>query len=116
MSDRPPVAAVFCESSRLRLSGPRKLRHEGRNVLVGPDYFTWDFSTFKIFPIREQTHLEFRGEFFKFTNHTNFALPNNVVGDTNFGQITATNSNPRDIQFALRSFLTTLHRGAAETW
>ena len=55
-------------------------------MIVGPDYFTWDFSTFKLFPIHEQTHLEFRGEFFNFTNHPNFALPNNVVGDTNLAR------------------------------
>jgi hypothetical protein len=92
----------FVNPAAFAYPAPGNFGNEGRNVLVGPDYFTWDFSTFKQFPIREQTHLEFRGEFFNFTNHSNFALPNNVFGDTNFGQITATNSNPRDIQLALR--------------
>jgi hypothetical protein len=92
----------FVNPAAFAYPAPGNFGNEGRNVLVGPDYFTWDFSTFKVFPIREQTHLEFRGEFFNFTNHSNFALPNNVFGDTNFGQITATNSNPRDIQLALR--------------
>ena len=81
---------------------PGQFGNEGRNVLVGPDLFTWDFSTFKQFIVNERAHVEFRGEFFNFTNHTNFALPNNTFGNTNFGQITATNGDPRDIQLALR--------------
>jgi hypothetical protein len=81
---------------------PGNFGNEGRNGIVGPDYFTWDFSTFKQFQINEGLHVEFRGEFFNFTNHPNFALPNNVVGNANFGQVTVTNSDPRDIQLALR--------------
>jgi hypothetical protein len=81
---------------------PGKFGNEGRNGLVGPSLFTWDFSTYKNFKINERLRTEFRGEFFNFTNHTNFSLPNNTVGDPSFGQITSTSGSPRDIQFALR--------------
>ena len=81
---------------------PGEFGNEGRNGLVGPNLFTWDFSTYKNFKINERLRTEFRGEFFNFTNHTNFSLPNNTFGDPSFGQITSTSGSPRDIQFALR--------------
>ncbi len=82
----------------------------GRNSILGPGYQTWDFSVFKMFQIRERTHLEFRTEFFNIPNHTNFLLSksgpqesNNstVLGASQFGFLTAARS-PRQIQFALK--------------
>ena len=43
----------------------------GRNIVRGPGLQNWDFSIFKLFPIREQMHLEFRAEFFNIWNHVN---------------------------------------------
>ena len=43
----------------------------GRNIVRGPGLQNWDFSVFKLFPIREQMHLEFRAEFFNIWNHVN---------------------------------------------
>lgn len=43
----------------------------GRNIVRGPGLQDWDFSIFKIFPITEQKHLEFRAEFFNVFNHLN---------------------------------------------
>jgi hypothetical protein len=41
----------------------------GRNIIQGPGVQNWDISLFKIFPIREQMHMEFRAEFFNAFNH-----------------------------------------------
>jgi hypothetical protein len=41
----------------------------GRNIIQGPGTQNWDISLFKIFPIGEQKHLEFRAEFFNAFNH-----------------------------------------------
>jgi hypothetical protein len=76
--------------------------NEGRNQLVGPSLFNLDLSIYKEFPIHDRAHVEFRGEFFNATNHPNFALPQNTVEASNFGALTSTTTDGRDIQFALR--------------
>ena len=74
----------------------------GRNILQGPGLVAVDMSLFKEFRITEIKRLEFRGEFFNIPNHANFATPSRFVDSGNFGQITSTVSDPRDIQFALK--------------
>ena len=44
----------------------------------------------------------FRGEFFDVTNTPAFAQPNSSFGAAAFGSITATTTDPRVAQFALR--------------
>src|SRR6266852_4532108 len=96
----------------------------GRNIIQGPGYKTWDTSLVKQFPIREQMHLEFRGEFFNILNHTNFLFgqfgaisaeptpleldPNNINTPaspqvSSFGYPLAARA-PRQIQFALKFY------------
>jgi Carboxypeptidase regulatory-like domain/TonB dependent receptor len=41
----------------------------GRNIIQGPGTQNWDISLFKLFPIKEQMHIEFRAEFFNAFNH-----------------------------------------------
>lgn len=83
-------------------SQPGQFGNEPRNFIVGPNYFDMDFSTLKNFPITERVQVQFRGEVFNLTNHPNFTLPANNEQAGNFGQITATTGNPREIQLALR--------------
>ena len=86
---------------------------------TGPGFHNFDFSVFKEFKTSESTHLQFRAQFFNFTNHPNFNQPgfggNGVVaigGSTNFqsstfGEIGSTRNTPNDarrIQFALKFF------------
>ena len=73
-----------------------------RNAFVGPGQKNLDLSLVKFFPIREQQKVEFRSEFFNVFNHTNFANPVNVLASAQFGQILATSTGPRVIQFALK--------------
>jgi hypothetical protein len=45
---------------------------------------------------------EVRGDFFNFFNTPRFALPDNLWGDSTFGQITSTLGNPRHGQLGVR--------------
>lgn len=74
----------------------------GRNVLIGPGLFTWDFGLAKDFRLAEQFGLQFRSEFFNLINHPNFGLPNSSIGSTAAGTITSVVTNARETQFALR--------------
>jgi hypothetical protein len=74
----------------------------------GPGFANLDFSMFKKFQTSETTNLEFRGEFFNFLNHPNFAnsfatldFKNDPV---NFARINATRGTARQIQLALKFY------------
>jgi hypothetical protein len=77
----------------------------GRNTLISPSIFNWDFSTLKNFniPNAEGHQLQFRFEVFNFPNHPNWGNPNTNAGDTaGFGVITGTRTNMRNLQLALK--------------
>jgi len=84
------------------LPAPFTFGNAGRNNMTGPPVKNWDFISFKDFPFTERMTLQFRAEFFNFLNHPNFGVPHNNVQDAAFGQITATSTAPRQIQFALK--------------
>jgi hypothetical protein len=73
-----------------------------RNILRGPDQDNVDISIVKFFPLSERTKLEFRSEFFNAFNIVAFQNPDNVLASPYFGQILATSTGPRVIQFALK--------------
>jgi hypothetical protein len=84
----------------------------GRNIIRGPGYQNWDISFFKMFPIREEMHFEFRAEFFNAFNHANpeFTNPETIVentatelGSSTYGFPGYTRP-PRQIQFALKFY------------
>jgi hypothetical protein len=52
----------------------------GRNILRGPHFVNWDFSTSKVWKLNERFKLQLRGEVFNILNHTNFA---NTLGEGN---------------------------------
>ncbi len=85
----------------------------GRNQLTGPGLFNVDFSIFKNNPVRrisESFNVQFRAEFFNLFNRANFQAPldNNRLFNQNgipiagAGQITATATDARQIQFGLK--------------
>jgi hypothetical protein len=86
----------------------------GRNTVIGPGLFNLDYSMVKnskVPRISETFAIQFRAEFFNVLNHANFALPNvnnlspfdgNGQPVSGFGQLTATQSPERQIQFALK--------------
>jgi hypothetical protein len=79
-----------------------------RNNLRGPKQVNIDFSTIKDFRVTERQSLQFRMEMFNAPNHVELDTPNTGWGSSNktpasnFGQITSTRANMRQIQFALK--------------
>jgi hypothetical protein len=78
--------------------------NSGNNILSGPGLTNWDFALLRDFrfeAMRHSTALEFRAEFFNFTNHPNFGLPVTNIQSATVGQVLSA-ASPRDIQFALK--------------
>ncbi|HLJ13755.1 MAG TPA: hypothetical protein VKV15_04610 [Bryobacteraceae bacterium] len=73
----------------------------GRNILYGPGFVNWDALAMRNFQIRERLRLQFRGEFFNFTNTPAFNNPVINIQASNAGHITSAGS-PRDIQLGLK--------------
>lgn len=76
--------------------------NSGRNPVRGAPYRDLDLALVKHTRVSEKTDLEFRAEVFDVTNTPAFAQPNGSVGAAAFGTITATTTDPRVVQFALR--------------
>ncbi|MGH2509379.1 MAG: TonB-dependent receptor domain-containing protein, partial [Ktedonobacteraceae bacterium] len=85
----------------------------GRNTVVGPGEANLDFSIVKDNPIKrfsESFDIQFRAEFFNILNRANFAPPvdnleaidSTGVQIPGFGTLDNTQTDPRDIQFALK--------------
>jgi hypothetical protein len=73
-----------------------------RNPVRGPAYRDLDVSLIKRTRLVEKAELEFRAEMFNVTNTPEFAQPNGSFGSPAFGSITATTTDPRVVQFAIR--------------
>ena len=77
-----------------------------RNPVRGPAYRDLDVALVKHTRLGEMADLEFRAEVFDITNTPAFAQPNasgtSGFGSAAFGSITATTTDPRVVQFALR--------------
>jgi hypothetical protein len=72
-----------------------------------PGARNFDMSIFKEFPltkVREGMRLEFRAEAFNTFNHPQFQGPDATVGASDFGMITSTVNNPRQLQIALKLY------------
>lgn len=73
-----------------------------RNPVRGPAYRDLDAALVKHTQLGEKTDAEFRAEVFNVTNTPAFAQPNGSFGAAAFGSITATSTEQRVVQFALR--------------
>jgi len=109
----PAVATTIGQSDRSPLGG-------SPTQFYGPGFHRMDFSLFKDFRTSENTHFEFRSEFFNLTNHPNFSPPgfsgNGVLSapgsldytsPSTFGKIASTRdgqNDQREIQFALKFY------------
>lgn len=95
----PPAVGSIGQTSLAPLGGPN-------TQVNGPGYQDFDFSVFKSFQVTENSHAEFRAEAFNLTNTPSFNLPTNTdyLDDVNFGQITSTRSNARELQFAFKYY------------
>jgi len=61
----------------------------GRNHWYGPGINNWDFNLAKTTSITERVKFQLRFEFYNLFNRTQFAKPDNVIGDSNFGYSTS---------------------------
>lgn len=114
-SDRPnvvPGTPLFPSGTRnahrwfnaaaFAVAPPLHYGNAGRDIINGPGVFMWDLGLMKNFTLTERMKLQFRSEFFNITNHPNFGQPDALVDTPQAGSITSTNTNPRQMQFALR--------------
>ena len=76
--------------------------NSSRNPVRGPAYRDVDLSFIKHTTLGEKIDLEFRAELFNLSNTPGFAQPSGSFGTAGFGSITATVTDPRVAQFALR--------------
>ena len=98
----PPVATAIGQTNFAPLGGAAEQAY-------GPGFHRLDFSLFKNFRTTENTHLEFRGEFFNLTNTPQFSQPSytDFTNPATFGKITSlrdAGDDPREIQFALKFY------------
>jgi hypothetical protein len=85
------------------LHGLGKFGNAGNSSERAPSFANWDFGIGKKFNLTERHYLDFRAEFFNFTNHPSFSPPSNNISDpNNFGKIFGTVSPPRIMEFALK--------------
>jgi hypothetical protein len=78
------------------------LGNASRNPVRGAAYRDLDLALVKHTHLGEMADVEFRAEVFDITNTPAFAQPNGSFGSAAFGSITATTTDPRVVQFALR--------------
>lgn len=76
--------------------------NSGRNVIRAPGLVNLDLLVGRNFIFTETKRLEFRGEFYNFTNSVHFGRPNAVIGSPQAGTITKTSLPNRQIQLGLR--------------
>jgi hypothetical protein len=82
--------------------GPKGYGNAGVALLDAPAQKTWDFALFKEFKIREGHKLQARFESFNFLNTPQFAGPSRNLGAADFGRISSTIINNREMQFGLK--------------
>jgi hypothetical protein len=99
----PPAATAVGQADTSPLGG-------GPEQVRGPSFQNLDMSLFKQIPIHESAKLEFRAEAFDLPNWHSFANPNysssnlNFLNPKGFSAITASRSNPRILQLALKLY------------
>jgi len=74
----------------------------GRNILRGPSTTNLDLSFFRDFSMTEKLKMQFRAEFFNFTNTPHFNNPTSSVNSRDFMRIRSARNDQRTIRFGLR--------------
>ena len=87
-----------------RLPGGPRFRYgnSARSTITGPGIINFDASINKKFDITESKFVEFRAEFFNLPNHPIWNPPGTTLGSPNYGVITSTKIDSRQLQFALK--------------
>ena len=102
--DTAPLCSAGAQFECFEPSLLGTLGNTKRTICCGPHISNTDFAILKTIPITENTHVDFRAEFFNIFNHTQFFNPDGNVSDgSQFGQVTQVR-DPRLVQFALKLF------------
>ena len=101
-SERSPLR--FINAAAFAIPAGFAFGNTGRNVGTGPSQTNFDFSLFKDFAFDGEARrkLQFRAEFFNILNMPQFQVPNRTFNTPQFGTITETINDNRDVQLALR--------------
>jgi hypothetical protein len=93
-----PNRHLWFNPADFSVPAPYTYGNSGRNILLGPRYFSTDISIAKNIAITERTHLDLRWDTFNTLNNTNLSAPNSSVDTSTAGQITGTVEYPRRMQ------------------
>jgi hypothetical protein len=98
-----PTVGQWWDKTAFRSQAAYTFGNSGRNVLTAPGVRTANLVVSKSTPVREGQRIEFRAEFFNFTNTPNFGAPTVDIANPNFGKIFSANA-PRQMQFGLKYY------------
>ena len=98
----PKTVEQFFDISAFGLPAQYTFGNEGIGVVTGPNLINVDLSVVKNTRLTERLNLQFRAEAFNAANHAILGDPDTNFGTAQFGQITSTRLDNREIQFALR--------------
>jgi len=96
------IPARFFNTAAFATSPQFVIGDASRNPVRGPAYRDLDLAVIKHTRLGEIADLEFRAEVFDITDTPAFAQPNGSYGSAAFGSITATTTDPRVVQIAMR--------------
>jgi hypothetical protein len=96
------IPAHFFNTAAFATAPQFAIGTSSRNPVRGPAYRDLDLALVKHTRIVEKFEMELRAEVFNITNTPAFAQPNGSFGSAAFGSITATTTDPRVAQFAVR--------------
>ena len=83
--------------------GPQyRYGNAARNTVIGPGIVDFDASINKRFTVSESKYVEFRTEVFNLPNHPIWSPPGRTLRNPDYGVITSTRIDSRQIQFALK--------------
>jgi hypothetical protein len=98
----PQGAAVVGTAAQFSTTATNIQGNVTRNTLRGPGTGQVDLSAIKNFQIHERLTAQFRAEAFNVINHPNFGNPATNISNANYGTVTSTSTDNRDLQFALK--------------
>ncbi len=98
-----PTVDRWWDPAAFRAQALYTFGNSGRNVLTSPGVRSANVVISKSTAVRERQQVEFRAEFFNFTNTPNFGVPTLDVANPNFGKIFSAGA-PRQMQFGLKYY------------
>jgi len=105
-----PTIAAWFDKNAFMIPNQFTYGNSGANILREDFFKNVDLSLFKQFQVNERMRVQFRAEAFNLTNTASFAAPGSIttspinapVDTSSAGQVTATASTARNLQFALK--------------